>query len=139
MNTISVPAVLDATASDVVSQGIIEIEVMLIYSDHQLTLEYRTMNTRIEKSSVKALRFVPGDLHDIEFSNRFFERKIRIRTARLSLLEGMPGASAEGLVLKVARRDREAAEMLVSRVRLDLAEARLDGLLDSDHRNNQLQ
>jgi hypothetical protein len=42
----------------------------------------------------------------------------------------MPGASAEGLVLKVARRDREAAEMLVSRVRLDLAEARLDRLLD---------
>lgn len=62
-------------------------------------------------------RYRRGLLHD----------RILLRTSSLAALGGVPGALEDMVVLRVARRDRDAAAALVERLRVALEERRHPG------------
>jgi hypothetical protein len=124
-NTVAVS--IDATTSDTL-QGIIRVEGVLSYADKTLTLEYKTTSVLPPKSSVQMLQLALKDLRGVELKKGIVGSKIVVQVRRMALLEHRPGVERDKLVLKLKRGDRERAAELVSQVRLELSELKLEEL-----------
>lgn len=126
LDPINIPVTLKPSVADVVG-NVFNVEGFLRYEEGELSFEFQILNVQMERGSVRSLRMELKEIQEITFrSGLFTGTVITIRPRSLALLDGIPGERADGLVLNVARKYREEAEMLVSQVRLGLSESKLE-------------
>ena len=88
---------------------------------------YKTDNVfEAYKSDLKTLEIDLGDLNEIEFKKSFFGGgKLTLKANSEQVFGGLEGMEVGVRVLKVKRKEREAALSVTSRARLLLSERRL--------------
>ncbi|MEM1095858.1 MAG: hypothetical protein AAGJ10_14770 [Bacteroidota bacterium] len=122
-----VPVRITPTTTDYM-KGITDIVGMLTYEHGTLRLECKP-ESYILPGKLSTVEFQLADLFEVQFSKKWSNSTLGIQPRRMSLLDGIPGAHTDALVLRVKRKDRNAAANLASKVNLDLSEWRL-GQLD---------
>lgn len=106
---------------DNVWAGFGHVEGLLHDEGGSLCFEYRLKDAIVGalRSEVKQLRVPLKDLVSVSLTkgwlgNNWLGVKIVIQTARMDVLEDMPGASQGRIVLKISGKDSEAAEAFVA-------------------------
>lgn len=87
---------------------------------------YKTDNVfEAYKSDLKVMTINLGDLTDIEFKKSVFSTKLFLRAKSEQVFGDLPGTEIGVRMLKIKRKEREAAHSLASQARLLLSERRL--------------
>lgn len=124
----SIPFTLpDLYASLAEGNGLLRVE------EDSLVLEYQVKDSVIGilKSSLKELRIPLREISSIRFVKKLIKSRLFIKTHRMNTLAKFPGSEQGELKLYINRKNRKAAEELVSELELRIAEARLN-LLDDE-------
>jgi hypothetical protein len=108
--------------------GLARVSGLIRFQEDSLFLEFQSKDAvfGVVKSGLKEIRLPLADVPDVEFQRGWIESHLRLRVRRMALLSDLPGAEPGEAVLKVARRHRDAASELASRVLLRLSEMRLE-------------
>lgn len=77
------------------------------------------------KSGVCHLDISMGELYSVNLKQGWFITKLFVRTRSMSTLQSIPGAEGAQVELRIARKDRRAAQNLVSMLTLSLSELQL--------------
>ncbi len=120
----SLPVLLPLHAGDYVS-GVLTAKGLLRLEADRLVLEYRTQDRSLQTSATFQTDFPIAGLSTIEWKPGLFRNRMVLAVASLSLLENVPGADGNCLVLHVERAHRHTAAHLASQVHLALSESRL--------------
>ena len=111
-----------------VYEGLGKVNGLIRLEDDVLVLEYQTKDGvfGVLKSRVRETRLGLKDVASIEFDRGRVTSNLRLRVLSIALLSDLPCCESGEARLKIARRDRDAAGGLVSRVQLRLSELRLE-------------
>lgn len=123
----SVPVSLTLTPA-AYAQGLVDAKGVLRLEDVTLLLDYRTQNRDFELGATQTAAIPLDDLETLAWQPGLLGNKITLQVRRLAALESICGAEGSRLVLRVERKDRQAAARFVSRVHLALSEHRLGDL-----------
>ncbi len=93
-----------------------------------LTLEYQVRLLGLIGFGIREITIPFGEIAAIHLKKNFLQTRIVLQTRSLRTLGGMPGSKTGQLVLRVARRNRETAALLVSAIRLHLSELAVNRL-----------
>ena len=95
-----------------------------------LVLEYdireNLSGSGLMKSPVKVLELPLGELDNVSLKQSLIGASLFIRVKSLALLQDIPGSQQGQLTLGIERKDREAAQRLVSTVTVLLSENTLE-------------
>ena len=125
----TVPFSLDAY------EGLAEVEGLARFEADVLTLEFQAKDAffGMVKSGVKELRLALPDLVTAEYSKNMFRGTLKLRVRSMALIEDIPGASRGEVKLRFARKYRDEAHALASRLQLRMSERKL-ALMDDEIR-----
>lgn len=117
-----------------INHGFQEAKGLLKASDKGIDLEFEVSDSILGmfKSGVKTIQIPYADLESIEFKKGWIGAKIILKTYSMKTLEDIPGAEQAECTFKIKRKDREEAQKLTSRARLQLSEYKLRKLEESD-------
>lgn len=127
MPNAAVPFTVQPTVSDVVG-GVLRAAGRVRYAEGRLVLELRTTNHAMQASPVRAHAVDLADLRAVDYRRGTLAGRIVLRANRVGALDGLPGVEGDVLPLTVPRSERDAADALVARLRLDLSERRRHAL-----------
>jgi hypothetical protein len=108
--------------------GLVKCEGMLRDEGDDLVLEYQTKEALfggVLKTKVQEARIPREILSSVRLEKTWFGLRTRlvIQSSRMAPVDHVPGMSRGRLVLRVAARDRAAAEQLVAALRLPASDA----------------
>jgi hypothetical protein len=83
------------------------------------------------KSGVQNVDIRMNELYSVNLKQGWFTTKLFVRTRSMSTLQSIPGADGAQVELRIARKDRRAAQNLVSMLTLSLSELQLRALTAS--------
>ncbi|SMO66530.1 hypothetical protein [Fodinibius sediminis] len=111
-----------------VSHGLKEVKGLIKSSPSGLELEYKLVDgfVGVLESEMKSVHIPFGSLEDITFEKGWFSGKIILEGTSMRAFQGLPGTEPGSRTLKIKRKDREEAQNLVSRARMQLSEYRLN-------------
>lgn len=84
-----------------------------------LEFEVKDALAGILKSGVKHVRIPTSDIVSVNISQGWVNTTLVIQTAKLESVQDVPGMNQGRIVLKIARKDREAAEQFVAALHKD--------------------
>ena len=93
-----------------------------------LTLEYQVRLLGLIRFGIQEITVPFEEIAAIHLKKNLLYTRISLQTRSLRTLGAMPGSKTGQLVLRVARRDRDTAALLVSAVRLHLSELAVNRL-----------
>jgi hypothetical protein len=93
-----------------------------------LTLEYQVRLLGLIGFGIREITVPFGEIAAVHLKKNFLQTRIVLQTRSLRTLDAVPGSRTGQLVLRVARRDRETAALLVSALRLHLSELAVNRL-----------
>lgn len=125
INGYSIPFSVDVGLPDF-ARDVIQIKGLVSYSGRQLHLDFQEIDQGLRKLEPRKTNLGLADIGRITYKKRLLSGRIFLTPMRLQALDDMPGVHEGELILNIKRKDREQAMALVSRVRVDLSEARLD-------------
>jgi hypothetical protein len=91
----------------------------------RLEFEVKDGFVGVLKSGVCNVDISMRELYAVNLKQGWFLTKLFIRTRSMSTLQNIPGANGAELELRIARKDRRAAQNLVSMLTLSLSELQL--------------
>jgi hypothetical protein len=101
-----------------------------------LTLEYQVRLLGFFRFAIREITVPFEEIAAITLKKNLLYTRIILQTRSLRTLSAMPGSKTGQLVLRVARRDRETAALLVSALRLHLSELAVNRL--TNHQAEEL-
>ncbi len=101
-----------------------------------LTLEYQVRLLGFFRFAIREVTVPFEEIAAITLKKNLLHTRIVLQTRSLRTLAAMPGSKTGQLVLRVARRDRETAALLVSALRLHLSELAVNRL--ANHQAEEL-
>jgi len=110
--------------------GLAEARGLLHIGDDELILELESQDTVVGliKSELKEVVIPFEDLEEINYKTGWIGAKIEIVGKSMKVMNDLPGADHGTATLHIRRRDREKAERVLSRARLELSEFKLKQL-----------
>lgn len=107
--------------------GFAEVKGQMRFEADELVLEFQVKDSLFGalKSGVKELALPLDALEDLVFKKGWFSHRLTVRTRSMSDLGEIPGADGSTLVVKVAKKDGDAAKDLASHLLLLLSEEKL--------------
>lgn len=110
--------------------GLAEARGLLHIGEDELVLELESQDTVVGliKSELKEIVIPFGDVEEINYKSGWFSAKIEIVGKSMKVMNNLPGADHGSATLHIRRRDREKAERVLSRARLELSEFKLKEL-----------
>lgn len=110
-----------------VNHGLVEVKGLLHFRKEELVLEFdqRDAFVGIIKSELKEKSIPFSEVDSIRYKKKFLSGAIEISGRSMKSLNDIPGSKQGQCKLKVARKDREEAERLVSSIRVSLSEYKL--------------
>lgn len=128
--------------------GFSNVEGLLRLGNHALILEFQTSDAifGVIKSDLKSVTIPFSQIRKVEYGKKWFSTHIEIAVMTMRSLDGVPGAKAGHLKMKIRKENRSDAvqfnstlQMLLSEYRLSESEDRLEMLSrpesDVDSRN----
>jgi hypothetical protein len=111
-------------------QGLAIVNGVLQTSETDLIVEYETKDAVVGmvKSGIRQVRIPGSELSTVVLKAGWFRTRLFIRTKGMAALAGVPGNEAGQVVLTIARKDRKAAQALVSALLLYLSQLQLASL-----------
>ena len=111
-------------------QGLAVVNGVLQTSETDLVVEYETKDAVVGmvKSGIKQVRIPGNELSTVVLKAGWFRTRLFIRTRGMAALAGIPGNEAGQVVLRIARKDRKAAQALASALLLYLSDLQLASL-----------
>ena len=111
---------------DNVHAGLSQCAGLLHLTREGMIVEFRTdLGGLGLKSSAKETSLQYEEIRRIEFRKGFFGASAKVIPSRLKVLERFPGAKEDCVMFRFKRRDRTAAEYLISELNLRLSQKRL--------------
>lgn len=111
-----------------VHAGLSEATGLARMTEAGLTLEYQVRLLGLIRFGIREITVPFGEIAAIQLKKNLLQTRIVLQTRSLRTLGAMPGSRTGQLVLRVARRDRETAALLVSALRLHLSELAVNRL-----------
>jgi hypothetical protein len=95
-----------------------------------LQFEFKDGFVGVLKSGIHTIEIPMEELYSVKLKLGWFLTRLFIRTRSMHTLSSIPGSEAAQVELRVARKDRRAAQALVSILTLSLSEKQLANLTD---------
>ena len=116
-------------------EGLAEVEGLARFEDDVLSLEFEAKDAffGVVKSGVKEVHLALTDLVSADFSKNMFRATLKLRVRSMMLIKEIPGASRGELKLRFARKHRDEAHALASKLQLRMSERKLE-LMDEEIR-----
>ncbi len=114
-----------------VHAGLSEATGLARLAESGLTLEYQVRLLGLIRFGIREITVPFGEIAAVHLKKNLLQTRIVLQTRSLRTLGTMPGSRTGQLVLRVARRDRETAALLVSALRLHLSELAVNRLASS--------
>jgi hypothetical protein len=114
-----------------VHAGLSEATGLARLTESGLTLEYQVRLLGLIRFGIREITVPFGEIAAVHLKKNLLQTRIVLQTRSLRTLGTMPGSRTGQLVLRVARRDRETAALLVSALRLHLSELAVNRLASS--------
>lgn len=110
--------------------GFSEANGLLHLESERIVLEFEVQDNLVglAKSGLKEISIPFSGLDEIRYKSGFFSGKIVLAGKSMKVMEDIPGAEHGEVTLLVRRRDKNQAEQVLSRARLELSEFRLKEL-----------
>lgn len=107
--------------------GLAEARGLLHIGDEELILELESQDTVVGliKSELKEVIIPFADIEEINYKAGWIGAKIELVGKSMKVMSDLPGADHGSATLHIRRRDREKAERVLSKARLELSEFRL--------------
>lgn len=117
-----------------VNYGFHEAKGLLKIQKEGLQMEFEVQDAffGLMNSGIRTIRVPFGQLQSIRFKKGWFRGSIILEAKTMRVFEALPGSEQGTSTLRVKRKDREAAQNLISKARLRLSEQRLEELDDED-------
>ncbi len=111
-------------------EGLADVGGLARFEADVLTLEFQTKDAffGIIKSDVQNVQLTLSDLASVHFTKNIFRATLKLRVQSMALIEKIPGAKRGEIKLRFARKYRDEAHTLASRLQLRLSEHRLEGM-----------
>ena len=122
-------------------EGLAEVGGLARFEADVLTLEFQTQDAffGLVKSGVQEVPITLPDLVSVHFSKNMFRATIHLRVRSMALFEKIPGANRGEVKLRFARKYRDEAHALASRLQLRLSERRLEQMDDEIRKLDDIQ
>ena len=116
-----------------VSHGLKEVTGLVMVSRQGLKLEYKVRDgfVGLWESTPRTANMPYSNLEDITFKKGWISGRIILEGISMDAFDDLPGTEPGSRTLKIKRKDRDEAQKLVSRARMQLSEYRL-GEMDGD-------
>ncbi len=114
-----------------VHAGLSEATGLARLTESGLTLEYQVRLLGLIRFGIREITVPFKEIAAVHLKKNLLQTRIVLQTRSLRTLGTMPGSRTGQLVLRVARRDRETAALLVSALRLHLSELAVNRLASS--------
>lgn len=110
-----------------VNHGFVEVKGLLHVKKEALSLEFdqRDAFIGVIKSDLKEVTIPFSEIDSLRIKKRFWSTKVEITGTSMRSLREIPGAEQGRCTLKIKRKNREAAENVLSNARLALSEFKL--------------
>ncbi len=115
-----------------ISHGFKQAQGLIKLWERGLEMEFEVSLLGVFKNGVESIRIPYSDLNSIRYKKGWFSDKIIMEGVSMKVFEEVPGTEIATCELKVKRKNREAAQSLISRARMHLSENKLEQL-DEDH------
>ncbi|MCW9706025.1 hypothetical protein [Fodinibius salsisoli] len=111
-----------------VSHGLKEVEGLIKLTNDGFELEYQLKDSFVGmiKSDSKTTIIPYSNLEEITFEKGWFSNKIILEGTSMDAFNDLPGTEPGSRTLKIKRKDKEEAEKLVSRARMEFSEYKLN-------------
>lgn len=112
--------------------GLAEARGLLHIGEEELILELESQDTVIGliKSDLKEITIPFDDIEEINYKSGWIGAKIKIVGKSMKVMNDLPGADHGTATLHIRRKDKETAERVLSKARLELSEFKLKQLED---------
>lgn len=113
-------------------EGLADVEGLARFEGNALTLEFQTKDAffGLVKTNVQEVSIALDDLVIAQFTKNMFRATLHLRVRSMALFEKVPGAKRGEVKLRFARKYRDEAHALASRLQLRLSEHRLERMDD---------
>ncbi len=109
-------------------EGLADVGGLARFEADVLTLEFQEKDAffGIIKSDVQIVQITLSDLAAVDFAKKMLRATLTLRVHSMALIEKIPGAKRGEIKLRFARKYRDEAHTLASRLQLRLSEHRLE-------------
>ena len=104
---------MDRTPFKLPDNGLDEVYGFIYLDDEFLVIDLRTSMAGIGKEHRELIKLAPTALAEVRFSTGIFQDKLHIQPNRFDLLDLVPGKHERDVALRIPRKHRAAAEVLV--------------------------
>lgn len=115
-----------------INHGLKQAQGLIKLWERGLEMEFEVALLGLFKNGVETIRIPYKDLNSIQYKKGWFGDKIILEGVSMKVFEEIPGTEVATCELKVKRKNRDAAQSLISQARMHLSENKLEQL-DEDH------